>query len=122
MEAHQDPKPVFKHLIQSAQQSAEHPRGSEDNYFQLLLRAMTLSPWSDYQDESPPSVPDQKIATASEFAHKLAEAANFQELAQIETAFIRRLLSSKDFAQETTETAADSLKTVFLVAPRNERD
>ena len=113
MAAHEDPKPVFKHLIQSAQQSAEHPRGSEDDYFQLLLRAMTLSPWSDYQDESPPSVPDQKLATASEFARKLAEAANFQEFARLETTFILRILSTKGFAQTPMELTAGSVKTIF---------
>ena len=74
MAAHQHHKPVFKRLIQSAQQSAEYPRGSEDDYFQLLLRTITLSPWIDYQDEKLRSVPDQSIAAASEFAHKLAEA------------------------------------------------
>jgi hypothetical protein len=42
MEQHQDPKPVFAHLIQSAQQYAEHPRGSDDIYFQLLQRAIKL--------------------------------------------------------------------------------
>jgi len=61
MAAHEDPKPVFKHLIQSAQQSAEHPRGSEDDYFQLLLRAMTLSPWSDNKMRARQASPIRKL-------------------------------------------------------------
>jgi hypothetical protein len=55
------------------------------------------------------------FVTAAEFAHKLAEAANFQEFAQIETAFIRTLLSRKDFARMATEPTADRVKTVSIV-------
>src|SRR2546430_1549047 len=110
MAAHEDLKPAFKNLIQTAQQSAKHPRRSEDDYFHLLQRTMAVSPWTKYQDENVRSVPDQGIATASEFAHKLALAKNFQEFAQIETAFIRTLLSSKDFVQMATEATSDPIK------------
>jgi hypothetical protein len=76
---------------------------------------MAVSPWIEYRDENLPSVPDRNIATAAEFAHKLAEAANFQEFAQIETAFIQRISSSKDFARLTTEHTADPVKAVSIV-------
>jgi hypothetical protein len=106
-------KPIFKRLI--AQQTTEHPRGSEDDYFDLLQRTMAVSPWIEYRGGNCPNISDQDIATASEFARELIQAKNFQEFAQIETAFIRRLLSRTDVAQET-ETTAASVKTTFLVA------
>jgi hypothetical protein len=113
MAGYQHPRPLLKRLIKVARQTAEHPRRSENNYFHLLLRTMTLSPWADYQAEHQRSVPNQNIATASKFAHRLAQAKNFQEFAQIETAFIWRLLGSEDFAQEATKSAADSVANSF---------
>jgi hypothetical protein len=64
-------------LIGSAQHTTEYPHGSEDDYFHLLERTMAVSPWIEYWDKNLPSVPDRNIATAAEFAHKLAEAVNF---------------------------------------------
>ena len=49
MAAYQDPKPLFKRLIKDAQRTAEHPRRSENNYFQLLLRTKAVSPWIEYR-------------------------------------------------------------------------
>jgi hypothetical protein len=106
--------PIFKHL--TAQQTAENPRGSEDDYLHLLQRTMAVSPWIEYRGRNCPSIPDQDIATASEFARNLAKAKNFQEFAQSETAFIRRLMNSKESAQEATKAGADSVETAFLVA------
>src|SRR5262249_44832033 len=113
MAAHEE-KPIFKRL--AAQQIAECPRGSEDDYFDLLQRTMAVSPWIEYRGGNCSSILGQDIATASEFARKLVHAKNFKEYAQIETAFIRRLLSRTDVAAEATETAAASVKTAFLVA------
>jgi hypothetical protein len=104
-------KPIFKRLI--AQQTTEHPRGSEDDYFDLLQRTMAVSPWIEYRGGNCPNISDQDIATASEFARELIQAKNFQEFAQIETAFIRRLLSRTDVAQETTETLQPRSKRLF---------
>jgi hypothetical protein len=115
MATHEDLTPVFKRLIGTAEYTTEHPHGSEDDYFHLLQRTMAVSPWIEYRDENLPSVPDRHIVTAVQFAHKLAEAANFQEFAQIETAFIRTLLSSKDFARMATEPKADRVKTVSIL-------
>jgi hypothetical protein len=115
MAAYQDPKPLFKRLIKAAHRTAEHPRRSENNYFQLLLRTMAVSPWIEYRGENLRSVPDQNIATAAEFAHKLVEAANFQDFVQIETAFIQRILSSKDAARMATEPTADPIQTISIV-------
>ena len=106
-------KPILKRLI--AQQTAEHPRGSEEDYFNLLQRTMAVSPWIEYRGGNCPSIPDQDIAIAPEFARKLVQAKNFQEFAQIETALIRSLLSRTDVVQEA-ETGAASIKTAFLVA------
>ena len=56
MATHKDRKPLFKRLIKAAQRTAEQPRRSENHYFRLFLRTMTLPPWVDYQDENLPSV------------------------------------------------------------------
>ena len=115
MAAHENSTPVFKRLIGTAEYTTEHPHGSEDDYFHLLQRTMAVSPWIEYRDENPPSAPDRRIVAAAEFAHKLAEAANFQEFAELETAFIRTLLSSNDLARMATEPTVDSVKTVSIV-------
>jgi hypothetical protein len=114
MATREDPKPLLTRLIKVAQRTAEHPRYSENNYFRLLLRTMTLSPWVDLQDEHLRSVPNQNIAAASEFAKRLTRARNFQEFAQAETAFIRRLMDGKSPAQEAAKTKADSVEVAFI--------
>jgi hypothetical protein len=115
MAAHGDSTSVFKRPIGTAQHTTEHPHGSEDDYFHLLQRTMAVSPWIEDRDENLPSVADRNIAAVAEFAHKLAETANFQEFAQIETAFIQRILSTKDFARMATEHTGDPVKTVSIV-------
>jgi hypothetical protein len=114
MAAHEDPKPLLKRLIKVAQRTVGHPRRSENHYFRLLLRTMTLSPWANCQDEHLRSVPNQNLATASEFAKRLTQAKNFQEFAQIETAFIQTLMDCKSPEQEAAEARADSLAAAFV--------
>jgi hypothetical protein len=75
---------------------------------------MAVSPWIEYRGENLRSVPDQNIATAAEFARKLVEAANFQDFVRIETAFIQRILGSKDAARMATEPTADAVKTISI--------
>jgi hypothetical protein len=105
MAAHEDPKPLLKRLIKVAQRTAGHPRRSENHYFRLLLRTITLFPWANC---------NQNIATASEFAKRLTQAKNFQEFAQIETAFIQTLMDCKSPEQEAAEARAVSVVAVFV--------
>jgi uncharacterized Zn finger protein len=115
MAGHKNAKQLFKRLIKAAQRTAEQSNRSENHYFRLLLRTMTLFPWVDCQDEHLRTLPDQTVA-AAEFAKRLTQAKNFQEFARMENAFIRRIMDDKEFVQETTKAEADSVKTAFPVS------
>jgi hypothetical protein len=54
MAAHEE-RSIFKRQI--AQLTAEHPRGSEDEYFHLLQRTMAVSPWVEYRGGNCLSIP-----------------------------------------------------------------
>jgi hypothetical protein len=81
---------LFKSSSATFEQTVEEGfRGAEENYFNILRHTIAVFPWFEGPNEKLQRRVDQDIAVASEFAHRLMQAKDFQDLARIESEFIQ---------------------------------
>ena len=98
--------------------------GAMENYFRLLQKSVSGFPWGDnldrtYLTNEIMSFAERNIAAAFEFAHKLSQAKNSEELVRIQTEFVRAQLKFlgdevRDLSEASSKTTAGAGKTPFF--------
>jgi len=110
-----DQEQFFKALGTTAEQTVEHLRAIEENYFDML-KASPAFPWAESLSDKLQSHVDQNIAAALDFSRKLKEARDFQDFIRMQSEFLQAQFKSlseqaKDIGEASTKAAADAMKT-----------
>ena len=103
-------------LNEIAAQSVEQARGAMENYLDFFQQSMFASPWA--QTDLNKKIQDfagRNVATSFEFAQKLTQAKDLQDLVQIQTEFMQTQLKAlseqaKDLGETATKTATKAFK------------
>src|SRR5262249_27203430 len=80
---------------QTADQITERTQAAIENYFSLLQRSMSASPWGNTDlNKKLLSYANANVSVAFEFVQKLRKAKNLEDVVKIQTEFIGKQLTS----------------------------
>lgn len=108
----------FEGITEMATQGAEQARKGMENYIDFFQKAMSASPWAGGElSKKVADYAQQNITAACEFAQKLAQAKNLQDLVGIQTEFVQAQMTSlteqvKDLGEMVSKPAGDSFKDI----------
>jgi hypothetical protein len=97
-------------------QGVEQARGAMEQYLKFFQNGMSASPWASTElNKKMTDYVRQNVDTAFEFAQKLTQAKNLQDLVRIQTEYFQMQLSSltdqaKDLGDTATKAAAGKTK------------
>jgi hypothetical protein len=91
---------------EAAEQSMKQVQGAMENYFGWLQNSMSGLPWANTDLlERWKGFIEQNVATSQEFAHKLSQAQDLQDVIQIQSAFMQTQMKVfSEQAKAMTET------------------
>ena len=104
---------------QVVEKTMEQTRGSLDNYFSFVQKAMSSFPFGGTEfGEKLKSYAETNIAATNEYVRKLSEAKDLQEVIRIQTEFVQRQFNAfgeqtKSLAEAFTKAATEAVKTPF---------
>ena len=110
------PKQSSQELNTVMAQTIEQARGAMGNYLKILQNNMASAPWAGTDlNQKVMKCAEQNIATAFDYAQKIAQARNLQDVATIQTEFFQSQLKSlteqaKDISETATQAAANPHK------------
>jgi hypothetical protein len=110
-EENQDREQFFKDLGATAEQTVEEVRGVEKSYFSVIQTTTNAFPLIADLNRRLQSYAEQHFAAALEYARKLSQAKEFQDLARIHIEYIQTSLQAsgaqaKDLAEAYSPSAA----------------
>ena len=113
----EDKKPS-ENLSAMAGQTMEQARGAMENYLNFFQKSMSASPWAGTElNKKVADYAQQNVATAFEFAQKLTQAKDLQDVVRIQTEFLQTQMKSlTEQAKDLTETANEQLQRGHLKA------
>ena len=117
-----DEKPS-ENLSAMAGQTMEQARGAMENYLNFFQKSMSASPWAGAElNKKVADYAQQNVATAFEFAQKLTQAKDLQDLVRIQTECLQTQMKSlteqaKDLSETATKAASGALKGPFTPSP-----
>jgi hypothetical protein len=97
----------------------EQARGAMENYLNFFQKSMSASPWAGAElNKKVADYAQQNVATAFEFAQKLTQSKDLQDLVRIQTEFLQAQMKSfteqaKDLSETATKAATGALKSPF---------
>ena len=105
-------KKPFENLSAMAGQTMEQTRGAMENYLNFFQKSMSASPWASKElNKKVTDYAQQNVATAFEFAQKLTQAKDLQDVVRIQTEFLQTQMKSfTEQAKDLTETATGAFK------------
>ena len=101
------------------EQTMEHTRGVLGQYFQFLEQTLSSYPSARTEfGEKLKSYAEKNIATAREYANKLSQAKDLQDVVRIQTEFMQMQFNAfgeqtKSLGEAFTKAATDAVKTPF---------
>ena len=97
------------------EQGVEQARRAMENYLQFFQKGMSSSPWAGSELNNKVTGYVQKnVATALDFAQKLAQAKDLVEIVRIQTEFFQTQLKAlTEQSQDLGETATKAATTAF---------
>ena len=113
-----DEKPS-EDLSTVAGHTMKQARGAMENYLNFFQKSMSASPWAGTElNKKVTDYAQQNVDTAFEFAQKLTQAKDLQDVVRIQTEFFQSQLNSltdqaKDLSETATKAAAGALKSPF---------
>ena len=113
-----DEKPS-EDLSAVAGQTMEQARGAMENYLDFFQKSMSASPWAGTElNKKMADYAQQNVGAAFEFAQKLTQAKDLQDLVRIQTEFLQTQMKSlteqaKDLSETATKAATVPLKGAF---------
>ncbi len=117
-----DPKPLEdlkENAKRNFEKTAEQIREALDNYFNFIQRAISSYPSGGKEiGEKLKSYADKNIATAHEFAHKLSQAKDLQDVVRIQTEYMQMQLKvfgeqAKSLGETFSKVATGVMQTPF---------
>ena len=111
----EDKKPS-EDLSTVAGETMKQARGAIENYLDFFQKNMSASPWAGAElNKKVADYAQQNIGAAFEFAQKLTQAKDLQDLVRIQTEFLQTQMKSlteqaKDLSETATKAAAGPLK------------
>ena len=113
-----DQKQFFKDVGATAEQTVEEVRGFEENYFAIVQRTMIPFPWLGDLNKKLQSYAEQHFAACLDFSHRLSQAKDFQDCAQVEIEFFQERMRSfneqaRDFFEAYSKSAMSAIKAPF---------
>ena len=109
-------KKLSEDLSAVAGQTMEQARGAMENYLDFFQKSMSASPWAGTElNKKMADYAQQNVNAAFEFAQKLTQAKDLQDLVRIQTEFFQTQLNSlteqaKDLGETMTKATAGELK------------
>ncbi len=121
-----DQKQFFKDVAATAEQTVEEVRGFEENYFAIVQRTMMPFPWLGDVNKKLQSYTEQHFAACLECSHRLSQAKDLQDFAQIEVEFFHeRMLSfakqARDFSETCSKSAANMIRAGTWLYPEQRK-
>jgi len=110
-------KTLSENMADATEQSINQARGAMENYLEFFQKNMFASPWANtelYQKIQ--SYAGKNVATTFEFAQKLMQAKDMQELVQIQTEFMQTQL--KTLSEQAKEIGGAAMKATSDIAKR----
>src|SRR5450631_3889136 len=110
-----DEKPS-EDLSAVAGQTVEQARGAMENYLNFFQKSMSASPWAGAElNKKVADYAQQNVGAAFEFAQKITQAKDLQDMVRIQTEFLQTQMKSlteqaKDLSETATKAAAGPLK------------
>jgi phasin family protein len=110
-----DEKPS-EDLSTVAGQTMEQAREAMENYLNFFQKSMSASPWAGTElNKKVADYAQQNVDTAFEFAQKLTQAKDLQDVVRIQTEFLQTQLKSlteqaKDLSETTTKATTGAFK------------
>jgi phasin len=110
-----DEKPS-EDLSTVAGQTMEQARGAMENYLNFFQKSMSASPWAGTElNKKVADYAQQNVDTAFEFAQKLTQAKDLQDVVRIQTEFLQTQMKSlteqaKDLSETTTKATTGAFK------------
>ena len=118
-------KKLSEDLSAVAGQTMEQARGAMENYLDFFQKSMSASPWAGTElNKKMADYAQQNVGAAFEFAQKLTQAKDLQDLVRIQTEFLQTQMKSlteqaKDLSETATKAAASPLEgglsSLFLI-------
>jgi phasin family protein len=111
-----DNEMLAKDISKTMAQGVEEARGAMENYLQFFQKSMSALPWGGTDlSKKIQSYTEQNFASAHQFAQKLTEAKDFQDLVRIQVEFMQTQLKSlseqaKDLGEIATKATTDAFK------------
>ena len=99
-----------------AAQTIEQARGAMENYLDFFQTRMFAAPWAETDlNKKIQNYAGKNVATTFEFAQRLTQAKDLQDLVRIQTEFLQTQLNSlteqtKELSEMATKAAAGALK------------
>jgi phasin family protein len=99
-----------------AAQTIEQARGAMENYLDFFQKRMFAPPWAETDlNKKIQSYAGKNVATTFEFAQKLTQAKDLQDLVRIQTEFLQTQFNSlteqtKELSETATKAASVALK------------
>jgi phasin family protein len=115
--ANEDAKPA-ETITETAAQIIEQARGAMENYLDFFEKSMHTTPWAETDlSKKIQNYAGKNVAATFEFAQRLTQAKDLQDLVRIQNEFTRMQLNtlieqSKDIREAATKTATDALKAI----------
>jgi Phasin protein len=111
----EDQEQFFKDLGATTEQIVEEVRGAEENYFSVIQMTTNAFPWIADLNKRLQGYAQQHFAAALEYAHKLSQAKDFEDLARIHIEYIQTSLQAfgaqaKDFADAYTKAPSGKIE------------
>jgi phasin family protein len=115
--ANEDAKPAHT-ITETAAQIIDQARGAMENYLDFFEKSMHATPWAETDlSKKIQDYAGKNVAATFEFAQRLTQAKDLQDLVRIQNEFTRMQLNtlieqSKDIRETTTKAATDALKAI----------
>ncbi len=99
-----------------AEQTIKQARGAIENYLNFFQKSMSASPWVGTElTKKIADYAQQNVATAFEFAQKLTQSNDLQDLVRVQTQFLQTQMKSlteqpKDLSETATKAAAGTFR------------
>jgi hypothetical protein len=114
---------AFRDMSANAQRSAEQTmkqaQGAMENYFSWFQNSMSGLPWANNNVlDQWKSCIEQNVAVAQDYANKLSKAQDFQDVVQIQAAFMQKQMAvfseqAKTMAETYTKALTGGMKPPF---------
>ena len=110
------PKQPSQELNTVMAQTIEQARSAMGNYLRILQNNMAANPWAGTDlNQKVMKCAEQNINTTFDYAQKIAQAKNLQDVATIQTEFFQSQLKSlteqtKDISETATKAAVNTYK------------